>query len=80
VQADGDLDRLAAILSDQIADVSRVEVLDGVLHLWCAETSGVLPRIIELAEAAGNAVHDVSSSAPTLETVFIDLTGKELRE
>jgi len=80
VQADGDLEQLAAILSDQIAGVSRVEVLDGVIHLWCAETSGILPRIIELAEAAGNAVRDVSSSEPTLETVFIDLTGKELRE
>ena len=80
VQADGDLEQLAAILSDQIAGVSRVEVLDGVIHLWCAETSGILPRIIELAESAGNTVRDVSSSEPTLETVFIDLTGKELRE
>jgi ABC-2 type transport system ATP-binding protein len=80
VQADGDLERLAAILSEQIAGVSRVEVLDGVIRLWCAETSGILPRIIELAEDAGSAVRDVSSSAPTLETVFIDLTGKELRE
>ncbi len=80
VQADGDLEHLAAILGEQIDGVSRVEVLDGVIHLWCAETSGILPRIFELAESAGNAVRDVASSAPTLETVFIDLTGKELRE
>src|SRR6476646_2573132 len=37
VQADGDLEHLATILSDQIAGVSRVEVLDGVIRLWCAE-------------------------------------------
>jgi ABC-2 type transport system ATP-binding protein len=80
VQADGDLERLGAILREQIAGVSRVEVADGVIRLWCRQTAGMLPRIIELAETAGMVVHDVSASAPTLETVFIDLTGKELRE
>jgi ABC-2 type transport system ATP-binding protein len=80
VQAAGDLERLASILRDSIPGVSRVEVADDALRLWCAQAAGMLPRIIELAEAAGTTVHDVSASAPTLETVFIDLTGKELRE
>ena len=40
----------------------------------------MLPRIIDVAEAAGNEVHDISATAPTLETVFINLTGKDLRE
>src|SRR4051812_24260432 len=80
VQAVGDLDRLGGILREQIGGVSRVEVAEGLLRLWCAQTTGMLPRIIEVAETAGIEVHDVSASAPTLETVFIDLTGKELRE
>ena len=41
---------------------------------------GLLPRIIATAEASGFPVRDVSVAEPTLETVFITLTGKELRE
>ena len=51
-----------------------------LIRLWCARTAGMLPRIIDVAEAAGSEVHDLSATAPTLETVFINLTGKELRE
>jgi ABC-2 type transport system ATP-binding protein len=80
VQASGDLERLAAVLREQIAGVTRVEVADGQIRLWCARTAGMLPRIIDVAEAAGSEVHDLSATAPTLETVFINLTGKELRE
>ena len=41
---------------------------------------GLLPRIIDAAEAAGSEVKDLSVTEPTLESVFINLTGKELRE
>ena len=47
--------------------------------LW-ASGGGLLPRIIEAAEADGVEVTDLSVSEPTLETVFINLTGKDLRE
>jgi ABC-2 type transport system ATP-binding protein len=40
----------------------------------------LLPRAIAHAESGGFAVHDVSIDEPTLETVFINLTGKDLRE
>jgi hypothetical protein len=39
-----------------------------------------LPRIIDAAEAAGFSVNDLSVTEPTLESVFINLTGKDLRE
>ena len=42
--------------------------------------TGLLPRIIDAAEQIGVAVTDLSVSEPTLETVFINLTGKDLRE
>ena len=80
VQATGDLERLATVLREQIPGVSRVEVADGLIRLWCARTAGMLPRIIDVAETAGSEVQDLSATAPTLETVFINLTGKELRE
>ena len=43
-------------------------------------SAGLLPRIIDAAEAAGSSVHDLSVTEPTLESVFINLTGKDLRE
>ena len=80
IQADGDLERLAAVLDDTLAAATRVEVVDATIRLWCARTEGMLPKIIDVAEADGFAVHDLSATPPTLETVFIDLTGKDLRE
>ena len=40
----------------------------------------VLPRVVQIAERHGFDVSDLSVSETTLETVFINLTGKELRE
>ncbi|MGZ4714443.1 MAG: ABC transporter ATP-binding protein [Acidimicrobiia bacterium] len=80
VQADGDLERLAGVLREHIAEATRVEVAEGVIRLWSARTAGMLPRIIDVAETGGFEVRDLSATAPTLETVFISLTGKDLRE
>ena len=41
---------------------------------------GVLPDVVAAAERAGFSVTDLSLTEPTLETVFINLTGKELRD
>ena len=43
-------------------------------------TDGVLPGRDPAAEASGFTITDLSVTEPTLETVFINLTGKELRE
>ena len=40
----------------------------------------LLPRIVSAAEAAGYELADLSVAEPTLETVFISLTGQELRD
>ena len=53
VQASGDLERLASVLDTAIPEVSRVEVADGTIRLWCARTEGMLPRIIDVAETGG---------------------------
>ena len=45
-----------------------------------AGPTGSCPRVIGAAEAGGFTVRDVSIEEPTLETVFINLTGKDLRE
>ena len=40
----------------------------------------LVPRIVLAAEGGGFDLADLSIAEPSLETVFINLTGKELRE
>jgi ABC-2 type transport system ATP-binding protein len=79
VQADGDLGHLAQVLRAEVEGVNEAHVVDGAVVLQ-ASGSGLLPRVIGAAEAAGLAVRDLSVSEPSLENVFINLTGKDLRE
>jgi len=39
-----------------------------------------LPAVVSAADDGGFHITDLSISSPTLETVFIELTGKDLRE
>jgi ABC-2 type transport system ATP-binding protein len=80
VSATGDLDRLASVLRESLTTASKVEAVEGVVRVWVQRLQGVLPAIIEAAEKQGFTVTDLSSTEPTLETVFINLTGKDLRE
>jgi ABC-2 type transport system ATP-binding protein len=50
---------------------------EGVRVLTASE-DGVLPRILAEANSAG--LRDLTMTKPTLETVFISLTGRDLRE
>jgi ABC-2 type transport system ATP-binding protein len=40
----------------------------------------LVPRVVNVAEASQVEIIDLTVAEPTLETVFINLTGKELRE
>ena len=80
MSATGDLDKLAEVLRREILASSNVVVLDDSVRVWVNQLHGVLPAIVTAADDAGFTVSDMSASEPTLETVFIDLTGKELRE
>jgi ABC-2 type transport system ATP-binding protein len=79
VQANGDLEKLATHLADTIEGATEARVLDGTINLW-ASGRGLLPHVIQAADDLGVEVTDLSMSEPTLETVFINLTGKDLRE
>jgi ABC-2 type transport system ATP-binding protein len=82
VKADGDTGALAERLAAEISEVTRTRVLDGdggvELHVKDAER--LVPRVVNAAEDAGFDLADLSVSEPSLETVFISLTGKELRD
>jgi ABC-2 type transport system ATP-binding protein len=79
IQAGDQPDRLAAHLHD-LDGVTGTTVVGETVLVTARASQGLLPRVIASAEAGGFAVHDVSIEEPTLETVFINLTGKDLRE
>ncbi len=81
--ADGsaaDLPAFAAHLTGTVPGATSAEVVDDTVRLGVRGARGVLPAVVAQAEAAGVVVHDLRVEEPTLETVFIHLTGKELRE
>jgi ABC-2 type transport system ATP-binding protein len=80
ITADGDLAELAEHLRRDIPGATGALVADRTIRLSVTGPQGVLPAVVLAAEALGHRVNDLSVSEPTLETVFIDLTGKELRE
>jgi ABC-2 type transport system ATP-binding protein len=56
-------------------------VLDGnVLRVVTSASSGLLADLVGHAAALGLRVWEATSAAPTLESVFLSLTGRELRE
>jgi hypothetical protein len=66
--------------------VSGIEGLEVVgadaasLVLAVAGGSRQLPAILAAVAGAGGAVHEATLSQPSLESLFIKLTGRELRE
>jgi ABC-2 type transport system ATP-binding protein len=80
VKVDGDLGGLAATFEDRIDEVTRSRDIDGGLELHVTGADRLVPRIVTVAEQAGYDLVDLSVTEPTLETVFINLTGKELRD
>ena len=72
---------LAGLLESGVEGAVRSRLVDGGVELFVRNPGhGLLPRVVNLAEDAGIVVSDLSISEPTLETVFISLTGKELRD
>jgi ABC-2 type transport system ATP-binding protein len=79
IQSTGDLHGVAAALVERIVGATDARVVDDSIHLW-ASGPALLPRVIDAAEEIGAEITDLSLSEPTLETVFINLTGNDLRE
>lgn len=80
ITADGDLDALALRLRQDVAGVESAATRKGTVQLAVRGGDRVLLRVIDSADRAGFVVRDVQVAEPNLETVFINLTGKELRE
>lgn len=79
---DADLDAFGARLMTNIAGATGVASSAGssTVILEVQGARGVLPAVVAQAEDAGIIVTDLRLEEPSLETVFINLTGKDLRE
>ena len=80
VTAQGDLDELAKVLAADVPGAQGATRVEGTVLVEVRDQGGVLPIVFAVAERNGFHVSDVSVAEPTLETVFINLTGKDLRE
>ena len=62
----------------RLPNVESVENTPEGVRVFSHGSDGLLPRIVEAANSLG--LRDLSISEPSLETVFIRLTGRDLRE
>jgi len=60
--------------------VRKVETDHDRVRVFAREPDGVLGELIAAGAAAGLAVRDAAQLKPSLETVFLTLTGREYRE
>ncbi len=80
VRAGGDPEALSALLAERVGGVTRARITEDGAQIHVHRSERLLPRVIEIAEQGGFAVADISVAEPSLETVFIELTGKDLRD
>ena len=80
VTADGDLAQLAVLLGKEVQGVVASRQVENTVVLHAEQVKGLVPQVVNAAERGGFGVRDLSVAEPTLENVFIHLTGKELRD
>jgi ABC-2 type transport system ATP-binding protein len=79
VTVEGDTARLAE-RAERLDGVRAVEQEPPVVRVRATRSEGVLSQLIQAAGELGLAVRDATSLPPSLETVFLNLTGREYRE
>jgi ABC-2 type transport system ATP-binding protein len=80
VRASGDMEALSQRLRSEIPEVTRTRIIDGGVELHVKDAERLVVRVVNAAESAGFDLADLSVAEPSLETVFISLTGEELRD
>jgi ABC-2 type transport system ATP-binding protein len=80
IASEGSVEELEQMVRRSLGEMAQSRRLNGHVQLSVRATSGVIPKLLAAAEEAGLSISDLSVSKPTLETVFIKLTGKELHD
>ena len=75
-----DLDRLAEVLGREVAGATQAMRVDQHVVIQVRGADRIVPQVFAAAERVDVDITDVSVAEPSLETVFINLTGKDLRE
>ena len=68
----------AAALCRRIAGVQSVDEAPGELRAYSERGGELIPALIHAAEEAGCRVQNINLSKPSLETLFVALTGRKL--
>lgn len=63
-----------------VEGVARIDALDGTLTALVDDTNRVLPRLFDASSKVGVRITSVDIQEPNLETVFLHLTGRALRD
>lgn len=74
---DGDV-AAAAVLCRGIAGVQSVDEAPGELRAYSERGGELIPALIHAVEEAGCRVQNINLSKPSLETLFVALTGRKL--
>jgi ABC-2 type transport system ATP-binding protein len=80
VKTSGDPASLAEHLSSVVEGITRTRLVEGGVELHVTGAERIVPRVVNAAESGEFDLVDLAVAEPTLETVFINMTGKELRE
>ena len=80
VVGSGPVELLAAAVGRELDGVSDVTALPDGVELLVTDVGRALAEVIDAAETAGVSVSSVDVRQPNLETVFLHLTGKALRD
>jgi ABC-2 type transport system ATP-binding protein len=75
-----DGERLAAEALDALSGVVRVNAGESSVVLHVRATHESLPALLDLVRRSGLALGDLRTHRPTLEDVFVSLTGRHLRD
>ncbi len=61
-----------------VEGISRAEAAGRILRVYSDVGGRVVPALIDLADGRGRSVRDIHLAVPSLETLFIGLTGRKL--
>jgi len=64
----------------ELPDIDKAETVDKSIHILSLHGRKALPRIIELLVNRGSQIRSIEIKEPNLESVFLELTGRELRD
>lgn len=74
---DGDAAPSAA-RARSLPHLTDVSALGGLLRVYSDRGGQIIPALIDLVQAEGRTVNNINLAVPSLETLFLSLTGKKL--